>query len=657
MKNRFFDFEVFPNWWCCVFGDTDETVKDITPDIKDTFVTVSSDMPMCREKLLSMMYDKDFCKLGYNIKYYDLMIANAIYQGFTPEQVYIVSEIIVNSQFTHPLYNRFAPFAHKRIRNVVYQDLFDDSDGTLKDKETVMGLDIRETTVPFGKEDLTDEDKSDILYYCKQDVYAAIKFYEIIVQPYTQTKLALARMANIPESTARSCTNAKLVSLVLKATKVEFSDAEKVTIELPEKIRDYCKRNLPPNVYNKLTTQKEGFELQMFDNRTKFGNGGIHSKFQIPERFYSNRKNFLNDNEVIGLYVESDDEYALVNVDAASYYPSIMIQFNLLSRAVSNPEIFHNIFNQRVNLKHKKDKTEWDKILVPALKLVLNTTFGASGNKWLELYDPYHCTNVCRVGQAFLGALANKINNTIESATIIQTNTDGILVYLKRSDLDKLDELQKEWSAISGINMDRDEVLKIWQRDVNNYLMVELEDGKEKIKCKGGWLNSEFIKKGYVRVSSLTAYACTKAVKDWLLYGKSIRRSILDNHNISDFCISCTKGPGFHKVVYRTYSKPDQELYKSNRVIATTDVTAGSVYKLKYRIDKYGERVEQSVVMADTPSQSKLMNNDLASYDFDEVAKTLDYTYYFDRANRLIQFKWVVMKGQQLEETFRFRAV
>ena len=360
---------------------------------------------------------------------------------------------------------------------------------------------------------------------------------------------------------------------------------------------------------------------------------------------------------MIGLYVESDDEYVLVNVDATSYYSSIMIQFNLLSRAVSNPEIFHNIFNQRVNLKHKKDKTELDKILVPALKLVLNTTFGASGNNLLELYDPYHCTNVCRVGQAFLGALANKINNTIESATIIQTNTDGILVYLKRSDLAKLDELQQEWSAISGINMDRDEVLKIWQRDVNNYLMVELEDGKEKIKCKGGWLNSEFIKKGYVRVSSLTAYACAKAVKDWLLYGKSIRRSILNNHNISDFCISCTKGPGFHKVVYRTYSKPDQELYKSNRVIATTDVTAGSVYKLKYRRDKYGERVEQSVVMADTPSQSKLMNNDLASYDFDEVAKTLDYTYYFDRANRLIQFKWVVMKGQQLEETFRFRAV
>lgn len=657
MNNRFFDFEVYPHWWCCVFGDTEEIVKDIDPSIKNTFVTIRSDMPMCREKLVSTMLDKDFCKLGYNIKYYDLMIANAIYQGFTPEQVYIVSQIIVDSKFTHPQYMRFEPFAHKRMRGIIYQDLFDDSDGTLKDKETVMGLDIQETSVPFGKEDLSDSDKEDIIYYCYQDVYAAIKFYEIIVQPYTQTKLALARMANIPESSARACTNAKLVSMVLKATKIEFNDAEKVAITLPAQIDEYCKANLPAEVYNKLKSQKDGFELQLFDNRTKFGNGGIHSKYQIPERFYSSHKHFVNDTEVIGLYVESDDEYALVNVDAASYYPSIMIQFSLLSRAVSNPEIFRNIFKQRVDLKHKQDKTDWEKILVPALKLVLNTTFGASGNKWLELYDPYHCTCVCRVGQAFLGALACKIYRTIPSATIIQTNTDGILVYLKRTDLDKLQDLQSEWSAISGINMDRDEVLKIWQRDVNNYLMVELEDGEEKIKCKGGWLNTEFIKKGYVRVSSLSAYICAKAVKNWLLKGDNIRRTILNCTNLSDFCISCTKGPGFHKVVYRSLGHPDVTLYKSNRVIATTDDSAGSVYKLKYRIDKDKNLVEQSIAMADTPSKSKLMNNDLSTYDFDEVSKTLDYTYYFDRANRLLQFKWVILQGQHLEETYRFRPI
>ena len=34
-----------------------------------------------------------------------------------------------------------------------------------------------------------------------------------------------------------------------------------------------------------------------------------------------------------------------------------------------------------------------------AYKLILNTTFGASGNKYLPLYDPYMTTLTCRLGQ------------------------------------------------------------------------------------------------------------------------------------------------------------------------------------------------------------------------------------------------------------------
>lgn len=33
MKLRFFDFEVFPNWWCCTFGDLPDDRK-ITEDLK-----------------------------------------------------------------------------------------------------------------------------------------------------------------------------------------------------------------------------------------------------------------------------------------------------------------------------------------------------------------------------------------------------------------------------------------------------------------------------------------------------------------------------------------------------------------------------------------------------------------------------------------------
>ena len=85
MKMRFFDFEVFPHWWCCTFGDLPD--GSINEDIKDNFVVVRSDAPDARDKLISLMKEDDVCVAGYNIKHYDLSIANAIYQGFTPEQV------------------------------------------------------------------------------------------------------------------------------------------------------------------------------------------------------------------------------------------------------------------------------------------------------------------------------------------------------------------------------------------------------------------------------------------------------------------------------------------------------------------------------------------------------------------------------------------
>ena len=88
MKMRFFDFEVFPHWWCCIFGDLPDGEFD--DSIKDTFTVVHSDDPNGRDTLIQLLKEEDTCVLGYNIKHYDLIIANAIYQGFTPEQVKII---------------------------------------------------------------------------------------------------------------------------------------------------------------------------------------------------------------------------------------------------------------------------------------------------------------------------------------------------------------------------------------------------------------------------------------------------------------------------------------------------------------------------------------------------------------------------------------
>lgn len=628
MDMKFFDFEVFPNWWMCVFGDMPNDLQ-FDESIKDSFICIDSDMPDARNKLMEIIReDKIMC--GYNVKGYDLMIANAIYQGFTPQQVKIVSDIIINPALTYSSkeHMRMSPFAKRKLSGVAYQDLMDDGEGSLKEKESILGLDIEESEVDFNKDDLTQEDKENTIYYCKHDVYSSMYFYRAIVHPYTKTKLILGKHFNIPENVCRMSTNAKLVSTVLEAKRSTFFDSERIEIDIPEKIKQYCYDNLPTQTLERLRTDDKSFSTKLFDNKVSFGNGGIHSTPGYP------------------IYVEESDDWALVNVDAASYYPSMLIQFDCLSRAVPSNEKFIRIFNERIALKHKPNRTKEDDEGQMARKLILNTTFGASGNKWLDLYDPHQCTRTCRLGQLFLAALANKIYKKVTGARIIQTNTDGILVYFRRKDMDILKTLTDEWAKISGINMEFDFVKKIWQRDVNNYLLV---DTKNKVKRKGAWLIDTYEKPGYVMIGALSGFVSAKAVTQYLLNGKDIVQSIVENNDIRDFAITCKKGPTYRGVVQRMADGTEVPLFKCNRVIASKDTSLGQIYKYKMLKDKISY-----AVMPNLPTHCKLINKDLDTYDFNSMKSDIDYMYYISRAADLLDIQWVRINGNNQYITDEF---
>ena len=153
MKFRFFDFEVFPNWWCCVFGDLPEDWKEnkVTEAIKDTFKVVSSDSPTARDDLMNLLMEKDIVKSGYNIKQYDLIIANAIRQGLTPQEVKIVNDLIINPNIAYESKEHYMlrSYIYKRISAIDYVDLMDDCTGSLKEKEATLGLNVLESNIPF----------------------------------------------------------------------------------------------------------------------------------------------------------------------------------------------------------------------------------------------------------------------------------------------------------------------------------------------------------------------------------------------------------------------------------------------------------------------------------------------------------------------------
>lgn len=616
---KFFDFEVFPDWWLCVFGKKD---GELTPSIKDSFTYISSDMPNCRDLLIQEFREDGACMVGYNIKDYDLVIANGIYQGFNPKELKLLNDLVINPSlaYSNPDAKIFMSFIYKRFNSCVYQDLMDDNSGSLKEKEMILGMNILESSVDFNKSNLTEEEKQDIIYYCKQDVYATMKYCYDMCIPYIEAKLEIGKTFNISEDICYKSTNQALTSLALGANKKVHLDETEDLIDLPYKIKEYCYNNLPNKVIDMIRGDPRTHTVKLFDNIVSFANGGIHS-------VYCGNLTYAP-----AIYVESNEDYMLINVDAASYYPSQMIQFNLLSRNVSNPKVFSEIFEKRMAIKNKKDRTPEEDKVQGALKLVLNTTYGASGLKTSKLYDRKMATSICRVGQIFLAALANKIHNYVNDAKIIQTNTDGILIYLPRKQLCKLRELENEWMRVSGIMLEEDEVIKVWQKDVNDYLMIQNKNGKQKIKNKGAWLNTTY-NRGGIKLASVNAYVCSKAIIDYLVYGKDIIASIVANKNLEDYVMSCTKGPTF-RGAFQMVNDERKYLFKSNRVIATKDENLGKIYK--YKMIKGKESV---TVMSDIPDHCLVINEDLSTYNFNDLKKDIDYMYYIDKAFNLLTMK------------------
>lgn len=647
MKLRFFDFEVYPKWWMCSFGDlpdditTPAELKAKMVELKKTFKHVRSDRGNPRDEFLKLVREDSVANVGYNIKKYDLTIANAVYQGFDPEEISVINNLKIKKNYddSTPLAKRLAPFKDRRMNSIVHLDLFDSSTGSLKDKEAILGLSVKETSVPFDKEDLTEEEKQEIQDYCDHDVFASMYWYLHTVKPFVNTKLILCRKFNIEEKFGYNCTNAGLVSKALNVRKTSYSDAEKVEITLPLRIKKYCEDNLPEEVLKRVLNSKSTYNVKLFNNKVVFADGGIHSTYNTDE--------FMIDKEDRPvLHVKSNDEWTLLNVDAGSYYPSLMIQLGTISRCITRPELFKEIFDERMRIKHKKNKTKEDDDTQLADKLILNTTYGASGSKWLDLYDPYQRTRTCRFGQLFLIALACKLTKTIETLRVIQTNTDGILVYCKRADIPKVQELMDEWYQTSGIILEEDYVDEIWQRDVNNYFMLK-KGGKPKVK--GGWLNHTIVRPGYIMISPRTAFVSARAVCEYLAHGKDIIKTIVECDDIMDFVITTTKGPTFDEVIYRYANGMEIPTYNYNRLVASKNTTLGQVYKVKNI-----EKGRSYTVAASTPEHSLLLNDDIDTYDFKEIKKELDYMYYINKSMDQMSGSWVELDWSGVYRTNQF---
>lgn len=523
------DVEVFQYDWITVFLDT-KTMQ---------FHVFHNDNDSVRNFLSQP--EAVFC--GFNNKHYDNHILKAIACGADPVMVKQINDFIIvqeRSGWEH----------HFLRKNRFWFDSFDLMDDTqlgtsLKHCEAHLNLGIEETSVDFNIDrPLTPEEIRSTVHYCKYDVAMTAKLLTIR-KSYLEAKLNVGRSIGLPDTKALYMTNARLTAAALEAEFVQRYDEREYVY--PENLD---KSLIPPEV------------LRFFDR--------MHDKSITDKELFSSKLSILVDGAeaVIGFggihharpnYTEVSARSRIIrNFDVASLYPSLMVYNGYTSRNIPSSEIFENFYHKRLQAKASGDKHTAN-----TLKLILNTTYGASLASTNPLYDPLMGRSVCITGQLYILELAMRYLAACPSLRIIQLNTDGLMISLEESELPTVYRINDEWQQSKKLLLEEDKIQKIVQKDVNNYVMV-FESGK--VKTKGAYVTYGIAPAGAFSINNNHTIV-KKAVIDYFTKNIPVEDTINGCEDIHEFQIIAKAGGGY-KSVYRVphdFEERKKRWQKENR--------------------------------------------------------------------------------------------
>ena len=227
-----------------------------------------------------------------------------------------------------------------------------------------------------------------------------------------------------------------------------------------------------------------------------------------------------------------------------------------------------------------KAKAAGDTATANALKLVVNTTYGASLNKYNDLCDPLMGRSVCITGQLFLLELAQHLYKDIPDLRIVQLNTDGIMIEFDDSQYDQVQEILAEWQSRTGFELEEDSIAQIAQKDVNNYVEVQPSG---KFKTKGGYLVRGIAPAGAFNVNN-NATIVAKALVEYFVHGTPPEDTINACDDIFQFQIIAKAGAKYREA-YHLVDGEKVPVQKVNRIYATKDTRYGKLFKVKAEND------------------------------------------------------------------------
>ena len=385
-------------------------------------------------------------------------------------------------------------------------------------------------------------------------------------------------------------------------------------------------------------TNKDAFskEIEFYGTKYTLATGGIHS--QDPPRI-----------------CRSDDKFVYLHHDYTSYYPSIMISYNIAPKHLDRAtfvKMVDYLKQTRVKCKHTPDSEGHvmegvpNKIGAEALKIVINSIYGKLGSELFFLYDRFAQMQVTINGQLMTMTLIEELE--LNGIHVISANTDGIVIKLPRDKFNVYKEITDRWNETNKMGADYEEYQMIASRDVNNYFDIQT-DGT--IEYKGALDPKQYLKelkKGY------DAPVVAIAVFEYLVNNVPVMTTLRNHKDILDFCKTQNVGRQF-EVVYdvcekgvitHVHSQRHVRFYVSTKgvIIQKENKTTGARSKLAG-----GNTVCILNSLDDLPIEERNINY---SYYYNECYKIIDPimlgispTQKGDRNKRILSGKAIIKKN------------
>jgi DNA polymerase len=266
---------------------------------------------------------------------------------------------------------------------------------------------------------------------------------------------------------------------------------------------------------------------------------------------------------------------------------------------------------------------------------MLNALSGAMKDKHNPAYDPRNNNIMCVNGQLMLLDLIEHLE-AIDGFELIQSNTDGLIVQIPDTDeaFQQLDDICYEWESRCStdrceIGLATDQIAEIYQKDVNNYLWIDLDGGVER-------------KGSYVKELNSLDYdlpIINEALVEYMAHKIPIEETINNCNDLIKFqkVVKLT-----NKFEYVEHNNVEYK-YKCYRVFASKNPNDGKILKCKHAKKRsksdpvfgFSYETEEIYIKKDkfglTPDHCFIENSDVREMP---VPPILDKQWYIDLAKK-----------------------